>query len=170
MSDYLSDAVSDARETVSEFKDTILEQLEENDKASKDLHTDYPGGDRWHHESHIDKYYNLTEAAELIDELSVHEETDSGLWEGCQPKEAIGVCAAFTYGNAVLSEWRDLIDELNGEAMTIIEDFDNRINEADESEDEAGYQDEEYKGPASDDLRDEKKEALEELIDRIAND
>ena len=165
MSDYLSDAVSDARETVSEFKDTILEQLEKNDKASKDLHNDYPGGDSWHHESHVDKYYSLTDAAELIDELSVHEETDSGLWEGCQPKEAIGVCAAFTYGNAVLSEWCDLIDEINREAETIIDDFDDKINEADEAE-----EDEEYKGPASDDLRDEKKEALGELIDRIAND
>lgn len=167
MSDYRSDAVSDARETVSEFKDTILEQLEENDKASTDLHNDYPGGDSWHHESHVDRWYNLTDAAELIDQLSEHEETDSGLWDGQQPKEAIGTCAAFTYGNAVLSEWRELIEEINREAEIIIDDYDDQINDADEAEDD---EDCDYEGPDSDDLRDKKKEALEELIDRIATD
>lgn len=165
MSDYQSDATSDARETVSEFKDTILEQLEEKGEASKDLHNDYPNGDSWHHESHVDKWYNLTEAAELIDQLSEHEETDSGLWEGQQPKEAIGTCAAYTYGNAVLSEWSDLIEELNGEAETIVDDYDEQINDAEIAEEE---KDEDYEGESAEALRTDKKNALGELIDRIA--
>jgi len=165
MSNYQSKAESDARETVGEFKDTILEQLEEKGEASKDLHNDYPSGDAWHHESHVDKWYSLTDAAELIEELSQHEETDSGLWEGQQPKEAIGTCAAFTYGNAVLSEWSNLIDEINREAETIIEDYDEQINDAETAEEE---EDEDYEGESAEALRTDKKNALEELIDRIA--
>ena len=170
MSDYRSDAVSDARETVFQFKDTILEQLEEKDEASKDLYNDYPDGDSWHHESHVDKWYNLTDAAKLIDQLSEHEETDSGLWEGQQPKEAIGTCAAFTYGNAVYSEWCDLIDEINNEAATIIEDYGSRITDAEDAEEEANKEGEDYEGPDPGSLYAEKKFALEELIDRIATD
>jgi hypothetical protein len=179
MSDYRSDATNDARETVSEFKDTILEQLEESGEASKDLYNDYPSGDRWHRESHVDKWYDLTDAAELISELSEHEETDSGLWEGQQPKDAIGTCAAFTYGNAVLSEWSDLIDDLNSEAETIIDDYDDQINDAEEVLEEAeeaeDNDNEDYDGLTSDEaekkieqLKVKKKAALEEMIDQIA--
>jgi hypothetical protein len=42
MSDYRSEAVDDARDTVSEFKDTILEQLLEDGEASKDCLTTIP--------------------------------------------------------------------------------------------------------------------------------
>ncbi len=179
MSDYQSDATNDAHETISEFKDTILEQLEENDKASEDLHNDYPDGDRWHHESHIDKWYSLTNAAELINELSEHEETDSGLWEGQQPKDAVGTCAAYTYGNAVLSEWRYLIDELNREAETILEDYDEQINDAEdvleEAEEAEDNNNKDYDGLTSgeaeekiEQLKVKKKIALEVLIDQIA--
>ena len=179
MSDYRSEAVDDARDTVSEFKDTILEQLLEDGEASKDLLNDYPNGDAYHHESHVDKWYNLTDAAELIDQLSEHEETDSGLWEGQQPKEAIGTCAAFTYGNAVYSEWTDLIDELNGEAETIIDDYNDQISDAEEALETAetaeNDDDEDYDGPSVeeaeekiDQLKAEKTAELEALIDRIA--
>lgn len=164
MSNYQSDAESDARETVSEFKDTILEQLEEKGEASKDLHNDYLNGDAWHHESHVDRQYNLIDAAELIDELSEYEETDSGLWEGQQPKEAIGTCAAYTYGSAVLSEWCDLIDEINREVETIIDDFDEQIEVAEEAEVD---EDMDYEGETAEALRTDKKIALEELIDQV---
>jgi len=161
---YRNEAESDARETVSQFIGNIVEQLEEQGKASDDLHNDYPGGDSWHHECHVDKWYNLTEAAELIDQLSEFEETDPGLWETQQPKEAIGTCAAYTYGNAVLSFWVDLIKEINDEASVICNDFDDRINKAEEAEEA-----EDYDGPSSDDLRDEKRDALEELVNSYIN-
>ncbi len=161
MSNYRSEAESDARETVYQFIGTIVERLEEFGQASDDLHNDYPDGDSWHHECHVDKYYNLTEAAEVIDQLSEFEETDSGLWESQQPKEAIGTCAAFTYGNAVLCFWADLIREINGEGSVICNDFDSLISEADKAED---AEDTDYEGSSSDDLRDEKKAALEEFI------
>lgn len=160
MSGYRQEANSDARETVSQYKDEILEKLQETGEASEDLYNDYPNGDSWHHECHVDKWYSLTDAADLINELSDHEETDSGLWEGQQPKEAIGTCAAFTYGNTVYSEWRDLIKEINCDAGTIIDDFSDQIDDAEED-------DEDYEGESADDLRELRTTALGELLDRI---
>lgn len=137
MTNYLADAKSDARATVSQFGDQILEQLMDKGEASDDLLNDYGTGDSWHHESHVDRWYDLTDAVELIDQLSEHEETDSGAWGSQQPKEAIGTCAAFTYGNAVYSEWNDLIAEINSDAEVIIDDYDDQISDAEGDAEEA---------------------------------
>jgi gas vesicle protein len=115
MSDYWEDAQDNARETVEEFIDEIVEQLESNGEASNDLYNDYSGGDAWHHESHVDRWYNLQEAADLLSQLNQYKEDDSGLWEGQEPERAIGTQAAFTYGNAVYDAWRDLIGTINDE-------------------------------------------------------
>lgn len=112
---YLDEAESDAQEMVENFRDEIEEQLADRDEASKDLFNDYPGGDNYHHENHVDRPYQLKEAADLLDELSDYEETDTGLWEGLPPRDAIGAQAAFTYGNAVLGIWQDQIDNINSE-------------------------------------------------------
>ena len=134
---YLREASDDACETIRNFADEILEQLLDSGKASDDLLNDYPNGDSWHHECHVDKWYSLTDAAELIDQLSDYEETDSGLWDGQQPKEAIGTCAAFTYGNAVYNEWHEHIEQINEEADAIIDDFDDKIRDAESALEEA---------------------------------
>lgn len=113
---WLKEALDDAIETIDYFEDTVVEQLSEKGEASEDLYNDYPNGDQYHHESHTDKSYSLIDAAHLLDQLSDHEETDSGLWEGIEdPERALEVKAAFTYGNAVMSEFQDLIKELNEE-------------------------------------------------------
>ena len=98
---YRDAALSDAKDTVEYFADEIVDQLMDG-KASDDLLNDYSRGDEYHHESHVDQAYGLLEAAQLLDELYKHEETDSGLWDGQEPREAIATQAAFTYGNAVL--------------------------------------------------------------------
>jgi hypothetical protein len=51
----------------------------------------------------------------ILDRLSEFEETDNGLWEGQDPRAAISTQAAYTYANAVYGEWRDIIEELQGE-------------------------------------------------------
>ncbi len=131
MSNYYRDAQDDARETVLEYIDAIVEQLEEKGEASNDLHNDYSGGDAWHHESHVDRWYNLTEAAELLDQLHDYTEEDGGLWQGQEPRAAIGTQAAFTYGNAVYDAWRNLISHINDEYADWDEDCDlnNAIRE-----------------------------------------
>lgn len=182
---YRQDAASDAAETVHNFEDEILEQLLDKGEASDDLLNDYPNGDSWHHECHVDKDYSLQEAAELLDDLSEHEETDSGLWEGLEPRRAIAAQAAYTYGNAVYSEWRDLIEKINDEAGNIISDYDEKINEAEVAEEErnAAIGDEDEDADLDDDAKDdeevenidvatleeEKKEALRKMIAEVAD-
>lgn len=118
---YTEQAKSDARDMVDRFRVEIIDYLIDRGEASDDLFKDYD--DSYHHERHVDKYYDLTEAAEMLDELSGHTETDSGLWQGLEPKEAIGAQAAYTYGNAVLAEWRDLIAEINDDFETEVDDW-----------------------------------------------
>ena len=196
---YRQEAADDAAETVRNFTDEILEMLVDDGKASDDLFNHYPNGDSWHHESHVDKWYSLTDAAELIDQLSDFEETDSGLWDGQQPKEAIGTCAAYTYGNAVMSEWSDLIKEINDEGDTILSDFadeeadlqreiDDLTEEADElaadaseamgiesavaalsAQADAKREEAEAKQTELDSLTEKKREALKAVIDECAD-
>lgn len=107
-------ALGDAISTIDYFEDTVVEQLTEKGEASEDLFNDYPAGDEYHHSSHTDKSYSLIDAAHLLDQLSEHEETDSGMWEGIEdPEKALEIKAAYTYANAVLSEFQELIKELN---------------------------------------------------------
>lgn len=151
---YLEKAINDARDTVSNFEDEILEQLLDGE-VSDDLLNDYDGGDAWHHENHIDHAYNLQEACAIITELSEYEESDSGLWDGLPMKEAVGACAAYTYGNAVYDQWRELIGEINDEGADIINDYDEQIEEANKTDAET--------------LEDEKQDALRALIQKIAD-
>lgn len=116
---YHEMAEDDARETVEEFLDTIVEALIDKHEASDDLNNDYPNGDSYHHERHVDQSYSLLEAAQLLDQLSEHEETDEGLWEGQSPREAVATQAAFTYGNAVYSEFTDMIKRINEEVESL---------------------------------------------------
>lgn len=114
--DYRQNARKDAADAVENFLDEIAEQLVENGKASDDMNNDYPDGDAYHHENHVDKSYTFLEAAHLLDQLDQYEADDSGLWEGLAPKEAISTMAAYTYGNAVYDLWRRLIIRINEES------------------------------------------------------
>lgn len=109
---YYDDAKSDAKEAAEYFMDEIVERLEGGDTAEDNL-LQYNRGDSYHHENHVDKSYDLKEAAEVLDVLDEYEETDSGLWEGLNPRDAISAQAAYTYGGAVLSLFDDLIDQIN---------------------------------------------------------
>jgi hypothetical protein len=110
---YWKEAKDDAKDFVENFKDAIAEQIVESGKASDDYNNDYDGGDSYFHESYVDKDYSLQEAAELLDQLDRYEETDSGLWEGLEPRRAIAAQAAYTYGNAVSEAIQELIKDIN---------------------------------------------------------
>lgn len=115
MSNYRQDAASDARDFVAAYIDQIVEQLIDSDEASTDFNNDYPNGNSYHHETYVDKWYDLSDAAEVLDELSDYEETDNGLWEGLKPRAAIGAQAAYTYGNAVYQMAVEIIEEINSD-------------------------------------------------------
>lgn len=106
------DAFSDALEMLAHYIDNVATSARDGD-VSDDLYNDYPDGDAYHHENHVDRSYDLTEAAAILDALADDEETDEGLWQGLAPRDAISAQAAYTYGNAVLSRWQALIRELN---------------------------------------------------------
>lgn len=120
--DYREEARQHAIDMIGEFQKEIGEMLVDDGKASTDLFNDYGTGDAYHHETHVDKAYNLLEAANLLDQLDEYEETDSGLWRDLSPRDAIGAQAAYTYGNAVASMWQEHIEAINNE-------WDDFINE-----------------------------------------
>jgi DNA-binding transcriptional MerR regulator len=129
---YYAEAYDDAKDTVEEFLETIIESLIDNEEVSDDLFNDYPNGDSYHHETHTDRSYSLLEAAKLLDALGDYEETDSGLWEGQEPRDAVATQAAFTYGNAVLSMWQDYIKEINDVASQVVDEFNEKKSELEE--------------------------------------
>ncbi len=111
--DYFIDARNDAAATVENFIDEVVEQLMDKGEAGDHLFNDYPNGDRYHHENHTDKDYDLSEAADVLSQLRDNVEDDKGLWEGMEPQRAIAAQAAYTYGNAVYSQFERLIGEIN---------------------------------------------------------
>jgi hypothetical protein len=168
---YRGEARSDAKDTAENFLDEILEQLMDGGKASDDLFNDYPNGDGYHHESHTDRDYNLQDAAQLLDDLSDYEETDYGLWQGLEPRRAIAAQAAYTYRNAVLSFFSDLIKEINedGDVADILAEMgpleDKVQEELDELEEEAKEEGVEFTPPFDpDDEAERRKEALQKRL------
>lgn len=115
MGNYRQEAREGAAEIVDNYLDEIVDEIVNDGEASKDIRNDYANGDSYFHETFVDKDYNLVEAAELLSDLSDYKETDRGLWEGLEPERAIACQAAFTFGNAVESFFRDLVDEINTE-------------------------------------------------------
>jgi hypothetical protein len=108
---YPAKAEEDARDAVAYFLDDIVKEIIEKENEIGTSILDW--SETYHHESHVDKSYSLLEAATLLDQLDDFEETDSGLWEGQSPRDAIATQAAFTYGNAVAAEFTELMEKIN---------------------------------------------------------
>lgn len=119
MGEWLDKAYEDAADAAEYFLEAIVDDIGEHGEASTTI-TDY--SESYHHESHIDRPYSLREAAELIDELGEYEETDSGLWEGAEPRRAIEIMAAFTYGNAVYELFKELMEGINEKVTELVEE------------------------------------------------
>jgi hypothetical protein len=109
------EAQDDAKDAVEHFLDEIVDQLTQDGEASTDLTDRRNYSESYHHETHIDRSYSLLDAAKVLDDLGQYEETDSGLWEGQEPRDAISTQAAFTYGNAVYSFFEDEVGSVNDE-------------------------------------------------------
>ena len=92
------------------------------------------------------------------------EETDSGLWQGLPPRDAIRAQAAYTYGNAVLREWRDLIDDINGQAADII-DSHGRLEIEAEGQRERLDELQDADSDDSDDLDEDEQSELQNLLE-----
>ena len=63
---YLLEARDDASNMVLEFLDETVDSFIDNDgEASNDFNNDY--SDSWHHETSIDKWYSLSDAAQVLE-------------------------------------------------------------------------------------------------------
>lgn len=119
---YRKAARDDAHEFIERFSEQIELQMIEDSRVSEDFRNDWEGGDSYLHESYVDREYDLGEAAGLLYQLDEFEETDSGLWEGQSPREAISTRAAFTYGRAVEEYVREFVKEINDKLDELVED------------------------------------------------
>ena len=114
--DWLADAKGNARDAVLHFLDVVVRDLLDGARVSDDMLNDYPDGDSYHHETHVDRWHNFSDAADLLNDLDEWEETDSGLWDGQDMKQALATCAAYTYGNCVYDMWQYIIEAINEDA------------------------------------------------------
>ncbi len=111
---WMSKAIKDAENLIKEyFIDEIVQAIVNGDEVSSDMYNDYANGDGIFHDIITDRYYHRSDAIDLIDELYEYEEEDSGIWEGLDWERVIQAKATYTYGNAVMSEWDDIITEIN---------------------------------------------------------
>lgn len=157
-------ANQDAKDFLSEnYFDEIVEQLLNEGEVSDDIYNDYPNGDGLFHEEIIDKEYSPKEAISILEEYDDYEETDSGLWEGVNDwRRILSTIAAFTYGNAVHAELRDLFEEINALDVDEIRD---RVSEEIEAEHaELPLEDEELEKETEDGVKEAVEEALRAII------
>ncbi len=96
-----------------ELEDQIIEKLVEDGEAPDDVNNDYDNGDQLFHEICTDHEYSLREAADILDELSEYEETDSGLWDGLEPRKAVEAQAAYTMAGYCYRLFCDSIKNIN---------------------------------------------------------
>lgn len=106
MVDYYDEVQKEAVDFIEEVMDDVVEALKNDDKYLLDGDV----SDRFF-ECVTDRSYTLSDAAFVIDH-SNNVETDSGLWEGKDPQDAIETQAAFTYSNDVHSEVEEIYEDL----------------------------------------------------------
>lgn len=127
MEKYTDEAKSDAWDMVNEFSEKIAEYMVEEEELNPHEFdfNNIDGLDAYHHETHYNTEYTLLEAATLMDDLSEHIATDSGLWEGLEPRKAVAVQAAFTFGDAVMYYYSELMECIceDTEIVRMMEDY-----------------------------------------------
>ena len=109
--DWNAETLENAWDMVQNFFEEILEQAV-TEPVSNDLYDDYKSGDSYQYENNQPDM-DLLEAAEVLDQLEDYEETDWGLWDRSEPKEAVCTQASYTFGNAVMHHWGEIIKEIN---------------------------------------------------------
>jgi hypothetical protein len=106
MVDYSDEVRKEAVDFIEEVMDDVIESL----KNGEEYLLDGDLNDRFF-ECVTDRSYTLSDAAFVIDN-SNNVETDSGLWEGKDPQDAIETQAAFTFSNDVNSDVEEIYEDL----------------------------------------------------------
>lgn len=124
MVNYESEVRKEAVDFIEEVMDDIKESLRSGDDY---LFNDSEIDDRFF-ECVTDRSYSLSDAAFVL-ENSRNCETDSGLWEGQEPEQAVETKAAFTFANDVRSEVDDIYNDLASEYSVKYDDIYNELME-----------------------------------------
>ncbi len=119
MGSWLETVRAEAADGVNRSLDEIVEALLDSGKA--DFHDVIPLD---YFDDGAGAYCDLSEAAEILDELSDYEETDSGLWSGLPPREAVCAQAGWTCRNAAQCLAEELLKRINKdeEIKTLLKD------------------------------------------------
>lgn len=138
MVNYESEVEKEAIDFIEEVMEEFLESMENDENYFLDGDVD----DRFF-ECVTDKSYSLTDAAFVI-ENSNSVETDSGLWDGKDPAEALETQAAFTFSNDVRSEVEDIYEDVktqyDDEYQRVYDELEEKhVNEKDPDPDEDDY-------------------------------
>lgn len=120
---------------VSEYLDQLTGSIKEGDTDVHTFVSDYTH--EWVDNDFI--YVDLLDCAHILDQ-SDNVETDSGLWEGLEPRKAIESQAFFTYRNDLESAIRDAFEEKlmikKEEIEDELEELEDSLDKLDNEEDE----------------------------------
>lgn len=117
----------DAKSFMNDFYKEFLDSVKED--GSKELNEFIDGDGKLH--NFIDQYLSLREAVEIIEQCD-NEETDSSIWEGLPPKEAIVSMGFWSYKNDMYIMVKEMFEEkLNEDLLSAEDDFDNISDEVD---------------------------------------
>ena len=119
---YQKDVDNEARDFFLDHEEMIVTALTDDVEWDRN---DIDDLDERFFETVTDRAYTLHDAAYIVEECE-NEETDTGLWEGQQPEDAIKTKAAFSFANDVWFECKRLYGELE--------------EETDEKESDGGYE------------------------------
>jgi hypothetical protein len=143
VSEYLQEAVSEIKDGNTDMQEFI------SDSRSHE----------WVDNDFI--YVDLIDSAHILDQ-SNNVETDSGLWEGQDPEEAIKTMAFFTYRADLEEEVRSQLSEKLGEKF---EEVEEQLEELELQQDEDADDDEQFEEELEDlrELLSNLEEAMESL-------
>lgn len=111
MVDYEKDVEQEAKEFMQEIEDELKEAIKEDLDFDRN---DIDVLDTRFHEVITDRSYSLSDAVFVI-ENSDNEETDTGLWEGQQPEDAIRTKGAYTFSNDVWFKCEEIYKDIKAE-------------------------------------------------------
>lgn len=151
---------NEARNFVDEYEDELLDEIKNGNTDVYEFVNDYRVHE-WVDNDFI--YADLTDSAEILRQ-SDNIETDSGLWEGQEPVEAIKTQAFFTYRNDLSSE---VISMFESVLQNKLDEFEERLGELrEELKNEQDENNLEEIGSKIDEIE-EFAEYIEEALDRI---
>ena len=135
--DYNKDVEEDAFDFLSDIEADIKAAIINGEEDISAIRCDENGygyiRDAFH-EAVVDRAYSIEDAAYVIANCE-EEETDTGLWEGCDMYDAMQRCAAFSYGNDVWVEVERVYDQFVEEfepSYLVVDEDENTIKESTE--------------------------------------